>query len=333
MFLSNSEPVNDFATYDMINSIINTPRTGDVRTSVNSFAPFGWVPMNDGTIGYSSTSGTYITARNNPDTWPLYNLLWNAFYQYSTGASTTGTNPVLPMYNTSGVSIGYGVGSTPSTAWSDFDAGNALSLTKAMGRVFMGTVPIESLLISTSSIPGYKTSFVTASYTASDSNNYLQITFGNAVNLFLGMPFTVTADTGTLPSNLLPNYVYYAVPLSSSSLLISTSFEQAILVRGANYAGNVLTFVNNATGNVTFFAEPLGATLGEYSHTQTIDELVSHTHTPDAPTSTFLGAGTGQSYGGGGAQFGQAAGTAAAGGGSSFNVTQPSSFYNIFVKL
>ena len=94
LFLSTGVPVNDFSTYDQIDAIINTPRTGDLRTSINSYYPFGWVPMNDGTIGYSTNSDTYITTRNNTDTWPLYNLLWNTFYQYSTAAGTAGTNPL-----------------------------------------------------------------------------------------------------------------------------------------------------------------------------------------------------------------------------------------------
>lgn len=51
IYLSQTVPSNNFQTYDQIDMVINSPRTGDLRTSVNSFYPYGWVPMNDGVIG------------------------------------------------------------------------------------------------------------------------------------------------------------------------------------------------------------------------------------------------------------------------------------------
>ena len=52
----NDVPTNEFQTYDQIDGVIGTPRTGDVRTSLNSFYYFGWVPMNNGAIGLAAES-------------------------------------------------------------------------------------------------------------------------------------------------------------------------------------------------------------------------------------------------------------------------------------
>ena len=329
LFLSTGVPVNDFSTYDQIDAIINTPRTGDLRTSINSYYPFGWVPMNDGTIGYSTNSDTYITTRNNTDTWPLYNLLWNTFYQYSTAAGTAGTNPLVPMYNTSGVSIGYGVGESPSTAVSDYKAGNALSLTKSMGKVLLGTVPIESLLVATDTIVGYQSTVSVA-----NSSGYLELTTANAINAFNGMPFIVSNTGGALPTGLAINTVYYVAVQSGNAFLVSPSFEQAIAANDGTLASNCIAYTNAGTGVTTVYAEPLGATTGEYDHTQLVGELASHAHAAASPTSTFFGNATTQAtQGGTGTNFGQAATTAPTGSSTAFNVTQPSTFTNVFIKL
>lgn len=107
-------PSNNFLTYDQIGSVTDTPRTGDVRMSLNNFQPFGWVAMNDGTIGSAMSGGT---ARANADTWPLYNLIWNSVLD--TWAPVTG---------------GRG-----ANAISDFNANKPMALTKALGQVFAGT--------------------------------------------------------------------------------------------------------------------------------------------------------------------------------------------------
>jgi len=108
-------PTNYMQTYDQIDAIISSPRTGDLRTSLNSFAPFGWVAANDGTIG---TKASNATSRANADTWPLYNLIWNAV-----------SNTYAPLQNSAGTPIARG-----GSAYADFTANNRLSLTKALGR-------------------------------------------------------------------------------------------------------------------------------------------------------------------------------------------------------
>lgn len=116
LFLGNDLATNDFNTFDEADTIINSPRTGDIRTSLNSFggngvANFGWVPAMDGTIGL-----TVGTARFGVDTWQLYSLLWNNV-----------TDTYAP------VSTGRG-----TTAYDDFVANKTIQLTLALGRVFAG---------------------------------------------------------------------------------------------------------------------------------------------------------------------------------------------------
>ncbi len=113
IYLSTDVPDNDFDTYDQIESIINSPRTGDYKTSLNSFQPFGYVIVNDGNIGDAASSAT---TRANIDTWPLYNMLWS------------GVNDTFAP-----VSTGRG-----ANAYADFTANKTIGLPKALGRVLQG---------------------------------------------------------------------------------------------------------------------------------------------------------------------------------------------------
>ncbi len=124
LYLGDGAPDADFDTYDQIDSVINTPRTGDTRTSMNSFAPFGWVSMNDGTIG-SPKSGA--TTRANFDTFYLYKLIWDQ----------TNTNPTTKTYAPIQDSAGNPV-ARGGTADADFAANKRLQLLFALGRVFAG---------------------------------------------------------------------------------------------------------------------------------------------------------------------------------------------------
>jgi hypothetical protein len=113
LYLGTIAPTNNFSTYDQIDPIINGARTGDIRTSLNSFSPMGWVPANDGTIGSATSSAT---TRANIDTWPLYNLIWNSV-----------SNTYAP------VTTGRG-----SSAYADFTANKSMALTKTLSRL-LGT--------------------------------------------------------------------------------------------------------------------------------------------------------------------------------------------------
>ena len=74
--------------------------------------------MNDGSIGSSSSSAT---TRANTDTFSLYDLIWNAI-----------GNAFAP------VSGGRGASSI-----ADFTANKVLSLTRNLGRVMAGSLPVS----------------------------------------------------------------------------------------------------------------------------------------------------------------------------------------------
>ena len=114
LYLDSNVPTNNFTTYDEVDSIINSPRTGDIRTSLNTFSPFGWVAMNDGTIGNPSSGAT----RANIDTWNLFLLIW-------TNVGSTNA----PMFTSAGAPVAYG-----SSAYEDWIANRRISLTKQLGR-------------------------------------------------------------------------------------------------------------------------------------------------------------------------------------------------------
>lgn len=108
----------EFQDYDDINSINSTPRTGDIRTSLSSAAPNGWVAMNDGSIG---NVGSGATTRANQDTFQLYKTLWDGV-----------SNTYAP------VSTGRG-----ASAIADFLANKTLTLPLSLGRALAnaGTGP------------------------------------------------------------------------------------------------------------------------------------------------------------------------------------------------
>lgn len=106
----------EFHSRDFVDAIAMSPRTGDIRTSVNSFHPYGWVPMNDGTIGNTASAAT---TRADIDTFPLYDLIWNSVSQ-----------ALAPV-----------TGGRGARADTDFAAGKPIALTRNLGRVMAGALP------------------------------------------------------------------------------------------------------------------------------------------------------------------------------------------------
>ena len=305
-YLSDEVPTNDWETYDHVNAIISSPRTGDTRTSINSFYGFGWIPMNDGTIGTPSSNAT---TRNTFDTWLLFNNIWNIGKPYDSGSNF---NPIAQMYDSAGNPTNYS-----ATAIGDFSLNKRLSLTKMLGRVVMGTSPISDLL------PFQKTTF-----TASDNGSgTLLITAANFFYAFPAMPIVFTNTGGALPGGLIPNAVYYVSEYNGSTeMYISTSFANAI-----NHV--LLPFVNAGSGTNTIIGGPTGALTGEYTHELLLNEMTDHTH--DAAAGDFLiNPGTAIA---GGASFGSLAPTTGPITGynaqQKFNVIQSSTFMNVFIKL
>lgn len=112
LYLGTINPSLEFEDYDEINSINSTPRTGDIKTSLLSSAPQGWVAMADNTIGNVGSGAT----RANKDTFQLYKTIWDGV-----------TNANAP------VSTGRG-----ATAIADFIANKTLTLPLSLGRAMAG---------------------------------------------------------------------------------------------------------------------------------------------------------------------------------------------------
>jgi len=112
LYLGTIDPSLEFEDYDQINSINSTPRTGDIKTSLLSSVPRGWVAMNDGTIGNAGSGAD----RENKDTFQLYKTIWDG---------------ILDAW--APVSTGRG-----ATAVADFLAGKTLTLPRSLGRALAG---------------------------------------------------------------------------------------------------------------------------------------------------------------------------------------------------
>ena len=227
-------PTNDFETYDQIDAIIDSPRTGDIRTSLNDYYPFGWMPLNGGTIGYNSNKlATYLpTTLNDPQAWPLYNLLWTKFSPYTVGT----VNLLAQMINSSGANVAYG-----GTALSDWLANNTITTTQTMGHVILGTVPVSALLSAYSTAVNAVTG--QNSFTVSGTSSPLLL--NGTATYYDGMPFYATATGGsaTLPGGMSPGTTYYVANWNGVS-----TFNVAL--SPGNVANN--TLINYSAGSGTF---------------------------------------------------------------------------------
>lgn len=308
VYLALEPPTNDWQTYDQINSIICSPRTGDLRTSLNTFYPYGWVAMNNGTIGDVASNAT---GRNNIDTWPLFNLIWNSFNVYTSGT----TNILAQMVNNSGANVAYG-----GSAIADFKANNSIALTQTMGKVLLGTVPVAAL--------SFTQTFTASSDIRPTSSGALFLTVNAVpVTFFNGMTFTVSNTGGALPAGLSANTIYYVANYNGSTgFNVATTFANAM-------AGTVIAYTNAGSGTNSTTIIPTGSFEGEYAHTQLVAELAAHTH-PAPASSNFVTSESNPpniyNQGGNGAQHNA---TGIQGSSTPFNVTQPGVFLNMFMKL
>lgn len=285
IYLGDQVSDNDFDTYDEINSIISTPRTGDVRTTINNYE-FGYVKMDDGTIGSASS---LATNRRNTDTWPLYNLIWNSVNRLWA--------PV--------------VGGAGADSISDFEANKPIYLTRALGRVFAGTLNTE----------------VSQSFTADFTTATL--TIASTANMVSGVPVEV-GTSGTLPSGLSTGTTYYAYISGPTTLRLMTNTQDAI-----NNVNPVNLIDNGTPPNFLIFPPySVGEFVGEEIHTLNIAEMPSHNH----PGSTITGdpndTGNGQMEAQGiNSTSYTILNIAAQGGGQPHNTMQPTTYMNVFIKL
>jgi hypothetical protein len=316
-YLSNTPADNSFQTYDYINSIVSSPRTGDIRTSTNSFSPYGWTPMNDGVLALISPTNLPVSCVGG-SAWPLFNLIWNLSKPYDTGSNS---NPVCQMYTISGSPTNFG-----STAYGDFSLNKALALTKMFGQVIMGTVPLSDLISQSSGyIVNNSYSTTVATWTDDGSGNILVNISSPGLTLYMGQPIYFSGNT--LPSTVVANHIYYVSPgpnalISGIQFYLTNTFNDAISRQ------NYIAYAASAGGALAILS-PVGSKNGEYSHIQSTNELSSHTH-----NITLYATGSGTNNVAVAGTSGVAGGTTNSTGSSySSNIVQSSTFYNIFMKL
>jgi hypothetical protein len=293
IYLGSMTSNTDFHTLDEVDAIVNSPRTGDVRTSLNSYLS-GWVPMNDGTIGNASSGST---SRANQDTFQLFDLIWRNFQA---------SQSLAPMFNGT-VPIAYG-----SDSVTDFTANRRLSLTKNLGRVMTGALPVA------------------ANQGFTRSGNLLNVS--SSLGFYTGMAVTVSG--GGLPSPLVAGTIYYAIVVDSANISLATTTANALV-------GTAIVLTTAGTGTViSVNSEILGSFIGEEAHPLSVTEMPAHSHTftalqnPGGATiqggvDWFFATQNTGSTGGAGSSATSGAGAAVV----PHNNIQPSVYMNVFVKL
>lgn len=293
VYLSATVPNNDLDTYDQVAAIINSPRTGDIRNSMNMFGSagaiitggtmglLGWVPCSNGSIGSSASTATTANA----NTWPLYNLLWNNV-----------NNAFCPV-----------TGGRGANAYADFSGNKPITITQIMGYALMGLAPAQTFTYA---------------------NGTGIFTVGNANLYYFGTPVILSNSGGALPSAFSANTPYYVIPISGTTFQLASSYANAIastaITGGTNGTGT--NTVTPALGG--FFGEnrhtQLEAELATHSHAAgTGFTFVNHS---SAGGSTNLQTAAGS-------DIGFQSNTATDGSSTPFNVVHPSIYVNVFLKL
>ncbi len=314
-FVSATVPTNDFSTYDQVDAIINSPRTGDIRTSMNSFSPFGWVTMNSGSIGSSASAATNRAAA---DTWPLYNLLWNNV-----------NNAFAP------VSTGRG-----ANAYADFSANKTLGLTTTLGKVLLGYPTGLSCNYSHAATPTWhQGNYIDGGSSGAAVAGVFTLIGGTSIiNLYPGAPVILG---GSLPTDgpFTAGVVYYAVPDPTNRLTSGpgantpgTTFQLAATYNDAILLNPLGTSGNN-DGSVMTLTFALGGSVGEATHLPQIAELVSHSHSSGNGEAFLTSTGTTVARGGSTMNVDTVNMTGTTGNTNFYNNVQPGLYVNIFIKL
>lgn len=109
LYLGDIDPSADYQTYDQIDAVNLTPRTGDIRTTLSTTAPSGWAVMSDTSIGNVGSGATNLAQAY---TYQLYKTLWDGVADAWAPVS----------------------GGRGATATADFLAGKTLTLPRSLGR-------------------------------------------------------------------------------------------------------------------------------------------------------------------------------------------------------
>lgn len=241
LYTGDFDPDVEFLTMDQIDAVTMTPRVGETKSSISNVVPFGYLPMNNGTIGNPSSNATN---RANFDTFGLYSTIWNSCHAVPQYA---------PIYTSAGALSTFG-----GSAVADFSANKQLSLTKMLGQVIAGT----STVIDAAQV-----------YTA-DHNTAVLTLATNAVRMGTGTPVILNNSGGAPPAGLSTSTIYYAIFGNATQIALATTLNNAL-------AGTFIAFTDNGTGTNTIivYSDVLGNMQGEKAHILTVPEIPAHTHT------------------------------------------------------
>lgn len=188
LFVGNLNPQSEFQSYDAIDSIAQSPRTGDiVATYFNRLPKGGWVPMDNRSIG---SANSLATARANNDSFFLYKTLWDAV-----------SDTYAPV-----------TGGRGATAQADFVADKPLILTNVLGRV----------------LAGQNANFSTGlTFTVNTGVSTTNLTVSSSATLPTGTPILLQNTGGAVPTGLTVNTIYYVINTSSTTVALALSEDLA----------------------------------------------------------------------------------------------------------
>jgi len=142
-------------------------------------------------------------------------------------------------------------------------------------------------------------------------------------------PGTPVQFSGGIIPFITDDVVYYVLAASATTLWIFPTLEDAL------NSANVIT-LGTSTGS-PIISSAIGASTGESRHTQSIDELAAHTHDVTIQQQYYSNQGGGDMFRDGGTYdqvVSSPTGTTDPRGSSTpFNVIQPSTLVNVYLKL
>lgn len=274
--------------------------TGDVKTTIKTVADIGWLVMDDNTIGSPLSGATH----EGFSYFPLFDMIWN----------NVGTNLYAQIFDNAGLISTYGASSE-----ADWQENKRLSLTKALGRILSGSAPTGV---------SFQKYFTSASVNVNPTNT---IILNDTSPVYTGT-IVQFQTTGTLPTGLSLLTDYYLIVVNGTTIQVATTLANAL-------SGTAILLTSTGSGTMNLVAtlpvSALASYLGERTHAQTTAELRAHLHNfpgtgtlgqPDQNTGPAGSSDVGTVTPGGTA-------TLSAGGNTPFNIMQPTSFYNVHIKL
>jgi len=195
-----------------------------------------------------------------------------------------------------------------ASAAADYAANKTIALPKTLGRA----------------LAGYGTGTVVASGVDADVDigaaNSLTVASNNT-KWITGMAVVFTLASGTI-TGLSSSSTYYVIRSSSTLVQLATTLALA-------QAGTAIDLTAKSspvwTITHTYTARVLGEAVGEQDHAMSSTELLAHTHSGSIRTS-----GGGDGFPGGTALFTSMSST---GGNVAMNITDPTTYLNVMVKL